>query len=107
MAPRATSDRVFEEARFRAGRTGAGDQIDRRVRPIATCARPSGRGRVIPFFDMRAELASVRAELDAAIARVLDSGVFIGGPEVAAFEAALAAKLGVAHAIGVSSGTDA
>jgi dTDP-4-amino-4,6-dideoxygalactose transaminase len=61
----------------------------------------------IPFFDMRAELASVRVELDAAIARVLDSGVLIGGPEVAALEAELAARLGTARAVGVSSGTDA
>ena len=44
----------------------------------------------IPFFDMAAELATVRADVDRAIARVLDSGVFIGGPEVSAFESALA-----------------
>ena len=61
----------------------------------------------VPFFDMAAELALVRAEVDAAIRRVLDSGVFVGGSEVAGFEHALAADLGVAHAIGVSSGTDA
>ena len=61
----------------------------------------------IPFFDMQAELAPVRAELDAAIARVLDSGHFINGPEVEAFERELASALGVRHAIGVSSGTDA
>src|SRR5687767_918721 len=56
---------------------------------------------------MAGELAAVRAEIDAAIARVLDSGTFIGGPEVAAFEQALAASAGARHAIGVSSGTDA
>ena len=61
----------------------------------------------IPFFDMNAELRPIRAEIDAAIARVLDSGVFIGGPEVDVFERELAAALGVRHAIGVSSGTDA
>ncbi len=61
----------------------------------------------VPLFDMAAELAPIRAEVDAAIARVLESGVFIGGPEVAAFEAELAAFAGVRHAIGVSSGTDA
>lgn len=61
----------------------------------------------VPFFDMAAELAPVRAEIDAAIARVLDSGQFIGGPEIAAFEHALATAAGAHHAIGVSSGTDA
>ena len=61
----------------------------------------------VPFFDMAAELAAVRAEVDAAIARVLDGGTFIGGPEVIAFERELAAHVRVTHAIGVSSGTDA
>src|SRR5262245_33759436 len=61
----------------------------------------------VPFFDMAAELASVRAEIDAAIARVLDSGVLVGGREVEAFEQSLAAASGAAHAIGTSSGTDA
>jgi dTDP-4-amino-4,6-dideoxygalactose transaminase len=56
---------------------------------------------------MAAELAPVRAEIDAAIARVLDSGQFVGGPELAAFERALAHATGARHAIGVSSGTDA
>lgn len=61
----------------------------------------------IPFFDMRAELAAFRRDIDKAIARVLDSGSFIGGPEVTSFENELAATLGVQHAIGTSSGTDA
>jgi dTDP-4-amino-4,6-dideoxygalactose transaminase len=61
----------------------------------------------VPLFDMAAELAPIRPAIDAAIARVLDAGVFIGGPELAAFERALAAAAGVRHAVGVSSGTDA
>lgn len=56
---------------------------------------------------MTAELAPLRAELDAAIARVLDSGQLVGGSEVVAFEQALAAAAGARHAIGTSSGTDA
>ncbi|HTS18540.1 MAG TPA: DegT/DnrJ/EryC1/StrS family aminotransferase [Verrucomicrobiae bacterium] len=48
-----------------------------------------------------------RAEIDAAIARVLDSGRYILGPEVAAFEQEFAAFLNVPHAIGVASGTEA
>jgi len=61
----------------------------------------------VPFFDMAAQVAAIRPALDAAIARVLDSGVFIGGEEVSAFERELAAATGAAHAVGVSSGTDA
>jgi len=61
----------------------------------------------VPLFDMAAELLPVRADIERAIARVLDSGTFIGGPEVAAFERELAAATGARHAVGVSSGTDA
>jgi dTDP-4-amino-4,6-dideoxygalactose transaminase len=61
----------------------------------------------VPFFDMAAELAPLRAALDTALARVLDGGVFIGGPEVEGFERELAAAAGRRRAVGVSSGTDA
>ncbi len=61
----------------------------------------------IPLVDMKAELEPVRADIDAAIARVLDSGRFILGPEVEAFEGELARVVGGAHVVGVSSGTDA
>ena len=61
----------------------------------------------VPLFDMQAETATRRPAIDAAIARVLDSGVFIGGDEVTSFELELAAATSVRHAIGVSSGTDA
>lgn len=61
----------------------------------------------VPLFDMQREIAPVRASINAAIARVLDSGVFIGGTEVTQFETALRQACNVQHAIGVSSGTDA
>jgi len=61
----------------------------------------------VPFFDMAAELAAVRGEVDAAIKRTLDSGVFVGGPEIAAFEKELAAFTHSAHAVGTSNCTDA
>jgi dTDP-4-amino-4,6-dideoxygalactose transaminase len=61
----------------------------------------------VPFVDFPAHLAPLRAEIDAALARVLDSGWFILGPEVEAFERELAAAVGAPHAIAVGNGTDA
>jgi len=61
----------------------------------------------IALFDMQAQQALIRAELDQRIAHVLSSGRFINGPEVAELEGTLAEFAGVAHAVGVSSGTDA
>ncbi|WP_431271956.1 DegT/DnrJ/EryC1/StrS family aminotransferase [Dankookia sp. P2] len=63
--------------------------------------------RPVAFFDMKAQQALIRAEIDAGIARILDHGRFIQGPEVDAVEAGLAAFAGAKHAVGVSSGTDA
>ena len=61
----------------------------------------------VPLFDTSSPLAPLRAELRAAIARVVDSERFILGPEVQAFERELAAYLGCGHAVGVANGTDA
>jgi dTDP-4-amino-4,6-dideoxygalactose transaminase len=61
----------------------------------------------IPVLDLSPEINSLWDELNAAIQRVLKSGQFILGPEVKAFEEEVAAYLGVRHAIGVNSGTDA
>ncbi|MFL1462940.1 DegT/DnrJ/EryC1/StrS family aminotransferase [Roseococcus sp. DSY-14] len=61
----------------------------------------------ISLFDMAAQQALVRADMDRRIAAVLSSGRFINGPEVAELEGRLAAFAGCAHAVGVSSGTDA
>jgi dTDP-4-amino-4,6-dideoxygalactose transaminase len=61
----------------------------------------------IPQTDPRAGYLEQKSEIDAAIARVLASGQYILGPEVEAFEAAFAAWLGLGHAVGAGSGTDA
>jgi dTDP-4-amino-4,6-dideoxygalactose transaminase len=61
----------------------------------------------VPLFDARSPVAPLRAELDAAIAGVLDRGAYILGPEVEAFERELAAYLGVRHVASVANGTDA
>jgi dTDP-4-amino-4,6-dideoxygalactose transaminase len=63
--------------------------------------------RPIALFDMKAQQALIRADLDRRLAAVLDSGAFINGPEVRELEAALATFAGCGHAVGVSSGTDA
>lgn len=59
------------------------------------------------FIDLAEQQARIRRELDAAIARVLDHGSYIMGPEVAELEQALAAFCGAKHAITCASGTDA
>ena len=61
----------------------------------------------IPVLDLAPELAEVATALEAAWRRVVASGHFIGGPEVEAFEGEAARFLGVKHAVGVNSGTDA
>ena len=61
----------------------------------------------IPLVDVRAQYAPLLDELKARIGAVLDSGRFILGPEVRAFEGEAAAYLGVSDAIGVANGTDA
>lgn len=62
---------------------------------------------LVPQSDPKAGYLAHRSEVDAAIKRVLESGWYILGREVAAFEQAFAAYVGVSHAIGVGSGTDA
>jgi dTDP-4-amino-4,6-dideoxygalactose transaminase len=63
--------------------------------------------RAVPLVDLKAQFAPIRDDVLRAIARVCDTQHFILGTEVAAFEEELQAVLGIAHAIGVSSGTDA
>jgi dTDP-4-amino-4,6-dideoxygalactose transaminase len=61
----------------------------------------------VPLLDLPAQFAPIREQVLEAIARLCDSQQFILGEAVLGFESALASRLGVAHAIGVSSGTDA
>jgi len=61
----------------------------------------------LPLIDLHAQHASIRDDLDAAIARVLAHGRFIQGPEVAQFEEAFAAYCNVGSCIGTSNGTAA
>ena len=61
----------------------------------------------IPLVDVKAQYAPLIPELEERFSAVLESGRFIFGPEVEAFEHEAAAFLGVPHAIGVANGTDA
>jgi dTDP-4-amino-4,6-dideoxygalactose transaminase len=61
----------------------------------------------IPLLDLVAQYQTIKSEIDTAVQRVLDSGWFILGEEVSSFEEEMGDYLGVKHAIGVASGTDA
>ncbi|GIW27379.1 MAG: aminotransferase [Meiothermus sp.] len=61
----------------------------------------------IPFLDLRAAYLELKAEIDAAVLRSLESGWYIGGAEVEAFEAEYANYCGAQFCIGVGNGLDA
>jgi len=61
----------------------------------------------IPLVDLRTQYEALKNEIDAAIQTVLDKCNFILGEEVASFEQEFARFVGVHHAVGVSSGTEA
>lgn len=61
----------------------------------------------VPLVDLARQAAGLEAELSAAAMRVLLSGAYVLGPEVEALEREIAALVGVRHAVGVASGTDA
>lgn len=61
----------------------------------------------LPFLDLTRQYRLLKKELDTAIARVVESGRYIGGQEVEQFEEALAQHCGVRYGVGMASGTDA
>ncbi|MEM8530722.1 MAG: DegT/DnrJ/EryC1/StrS family aminotransferase [Chloroflexota bacterium] len=62
---------------------------------------------MIPFGDLKRQYETIKAELDAAAARVLASGWYVLGAEVTAFEESFAVFCGTAHAVGLGNGTEA
>ena len=62
---------------------------------------------MIPFLDLKAQYASIKPEIDAAIMKILESSQFVLGEEVAGFERDFAAYCGAKHAIAVNTGTSA
>ena len=70
--------------------------------------RRSGRDmKTVPLLDLKAQYATIRAEIREAIDRVCETQHFIMGPEVKALEEEVGAFCGARYAIGMSSGTDA
>lgn len=69
--------------------------------------RRNGGKALIPFLDLKAQYRQIKPQVDAAVMRVIESGQFVLGPEVAAFEERFAAYCGVDHCRGVNSGTSA
>lgn len=61
----------------------------------------------VPFLDLRSPYQELRADLDAATRRVYESGWYLLGPEVEAFESEFAGYCGARHCVGVASGLDA
>ena len=62
---------------------------------------------MIPILDLKAQYESIKDEIDAAIAEVLESTQFILGPAVRELEQRIAAYCGCKYGVGVASGTDA
>jgi len=61
----------------------------------------------VPLMDLSGQWRPLHGAIQSAVQEVIESGVFILGPNVRALEAETAADLGVAHAVGVANGTDA
>jgi len=61
----------------------------------------------VPFLDLKRQYQSIKEEIDQVVREVVESGRYIGGEKVENFEKDIAHYVGVKHAIGVSSGTDA
>src|SRR6185436_1003773 len=74
--------------------------------PIGTPPTATGNSPV-PFVDLKGQYRSIKDEIDAAIARVIENTSFILGPEVEAFERAFAEYVGARFCVGLNSGTAA
>ena len=61
----------------------------------------------VPFIDLKSQYKALKSSIDARIQKVLDSGAYINGPEIAELEQKLAAHTGSKYCLAVASGTDA
>lgn len=61
----------------------------------------------VPFIDLKSQYLALKNSIDSRIQKVLESGAYIGGPEVGELEKTLAQHTGSKHCLAVGSGTDA
>jgi dTDP-4-amino-4,6-dideoxygalactose transaminase len=81
-------------------------RVQRRSRTLSAMTTPP-RPIAVPLLDLRAQYATIRDEIVAAVNEVMDSQQFVLGPAVKELEGAIAAYVGVKHAVGCASGSDA
>ena len=67
----------------------------------------TGHRGAVPFVDLGPATRLVKAELLAAVEQLIDTGAFVNGPDVEAFESSFAASCDTAHCVGLASGLDA
>ena len=60
----------------------------------------------VPFVDLKAQYLSIKGDMDAAVASVIENTAFIGGENVNKFEANFAKLYGIKHCVSVANGTD-
>lgn len=72
-----------------------------------TTATARAAACVVPLLDLKAQYATIRAEIEPVVREVLESQYFIGGPKVEALETEVAAYCRAGHAIGCANGSDA
>src|SRR6185436_870346 len=75
--------------------------------PTSSNPQPARGNPTVPFVDLKAQYQSIKSDVDAAIASVIENMTFIMGPQVAAFEKSFAEYVGAGHCVGVNSGTAA
>jgi aminotransferase EvaB len=80
---------------------------DGAMAPRRTAKLAAREVQPIPLNDLRRQTESLRAEIEMAISAVVDSGRYVLGPNVSAFEKEFAAYCGASHCIAVANGTDA
>jgi dTDP-4-amino-4,6-dideoxygalactose transaminase len=80
---------------------------DPQTRLATTLPQPQAAPAPFEFLDLKAQFATIQAEVMAAVTRVMESQHFIMGSEVVQFEQEIAAMLGAKHAIACASGSDA